>query len=111
MTTIQLAQAGSVVANGGLLVRPRLVLKKGSETVPSDRRPVRVIKPETAITMRQMMEGVVLHGTGTAARLDGYTVGGKTGLGANLRLRDASTTRTATTAPSWASRRSPTRRS
>ncbi len=43
------------------------------------RSPVRVIRPETAITMRQMMEGVVLHGTGTRARLAGYTVGGKTG--------------------------------
>jgi membrane peptidoglycan carboxypeptidase len=29
--------------------------------------------------MRQMMEGVVTHGTGTKARLAGYTVGGKTG--------------------------------
>jgi cell division protein FtsI (penicillin-binding protein 3) len=39
-----------------------------------------VVKPETAITMRQMMEGVVLRGTGRLhARLDGYTSGGKTG--------------------------------
>ncbi len=78
VTTVQLAQAGSVVANGGLLVRPRLVLKKGDETVPPA-PPVRAIKPDTAITMRQMMEGVVLHGTGTGARLAGYSVGGKTG--------------------------------
>ena len=78
VTTLQLAQAASVIANGGLLVRPRLVLKKGDQTVPPA-RPVRVVKPETAITMRQMMEGVVLHGTGTSARLEGYTVGGKTG--------------------------------
>jgi cell division protein FtsI (penicillin-binding protein 3) len=41
---------------------------------------VRVIKPETAITMRQMMEGVVLRGTGRLhARLEGYTSAGKTG--------------------------------
>jgi cell division protein FtsI (penicillin-binding protein 3) len=38
------------------------------------------LKPETAITMRQMMEGVVLRGTGRLhARLEGYTSGGKTG--------------------------------
>jgi membrane peptidoglycan carboxypeptidase len=78
VTTVQLAQAASVIANGGLLVRPRLILKKGDRTVPQQ-PPVRVIKPETAITMRQMMEGVVLHGTGTSARIPGYTVGGKTG--------------------------------
>jgi len=40
---------------------------------------VRVLKPENAITMRQMMEGVVLVGTGSRARLAGYSSGGKTG--------------------------------
>lgn len=78
VTTLQLAQAASVVANGGLLVRPRLVLKIGDKE-PRPSRPVRVIKPETSITMRQMMEGVVLHGTGSRAKVEGYTVGGKTG--------------------------------
>jgi cell division protein FtsI (penicillin-binding protein 3) len=78
VTTLQLAQAASAVANGGLLVRPRLILKKGSRTIAPE-RPVRILKPDTAITMRQMMEGVVTHGTGSRARLVGYTVGGKTG--------------------------------
>ena len=78
VTTVQLAQAASVIANGGLLVRPRLVLKKGDRTLPHA-PPTRAIRAETAITMRQMMEGVVLRGTGSAARLAGYTVGGKTG--------------------------------
>jgi cell division protein FtsI (penicillin-binding protein 3) len=78
VTTVQLAQAGSVIASGGLLVKPRLILKKGNETVPVA-PPVRVIRPETAITMRQMMEGVVLFGSGTRARLQGYSTGGKTG--------------------------------
>jgi cell division protein FtsI (penicillin-binding protein 3) len=79
VTTLQLAQAAAVIANGGLLVKPRLVSKKGNQTVPVE-QPVRVLKPETAITMRQMMEGVVMPGgTGTKARLQGYTSGGKTG--------------------------------
>jgi cell division protein FtsI (penicillin-binding protein 3) len=79
VTTVQLAQAASVIASGGLLVRPRLVLKQGGQKVPTP-APLRIIRPETAITMRQMMEGVVLEGgTGTAARLEGYSVGGKTG--------------------------------
>ena len=78
VTTMQLARAVSVVANGGLLVNPRLVMKLGDRTLPIE-PPVRAIKPETAITMRQMMEGVVLVGTGKSTRLDGYTSGGKTG--------------------------------
>ena len=41
--------------------------------------PKRVIKPETAAIMRQLMEGVILHGTGKVARLDGWTAAGKTG--------------------------------
>jgi len=79
VTTMQLAQAAAVVANGGLLVRPRLVLKKDGQPIPAPPLPVRAIRPETALTMRQMMEGVVLNGTGKAARLEGYTAGGKTG--------------------------------
>lgn len=78
VTTLQLAQAAAVVANGGLLVKPRLVLKKGDQAPPVE-PPVRALRPETAITMRQMMEGVVLNGTGRGARIAGYTVGGKTG--------------------------------
>jgi cell division protein FtsI (penicillin-binding protein 3) len=80
VTTVQLAQAAAVVANGGLLVHPRLVLKIGDQLANGD-PPVRIIRPETAITMRQMMEGVVMPG-GTGypeARLEGYSVGGKTG--------------------------------
>jgi len=82
-TALQLAQACSVIANGGVLVRPRLVLKRqrpgGKVENEPGPAPQRVLKPETAITMRQMMEGVVLRGTGKAARLAGYTSGGKTG--------------------------------
>jgi cell division protein FtsI (penicillin-binding protein 3) len=80
VTGLQLAQAACVIANGGLRVKPQLVLKKGNQTVPQE-PPVRVITPDTAITMRQMMEGVVTlpEGTGHNARLDGYRVAGKTG--------------------------------
>jgi len=34
VTTVQLAQAASVIANGGLLVRPRLVSRKGDHAAP-----------------------------------------------------------------------------
>jgi len=82
-TTVQLARAVSAIANGGLLVRPKLVLSKqfpGGRPEPEQAPPpAQIIRPETAITMRRLMEGVVLHGTGTQARLRGYTAGGKTG--------------------------------
>ncbi|MGA2182882.1 MAG: penicillin-binding protein [Bryobacteraceae bacterium] len=73
VTTVQLARACSVIANGGYLVKPHLVAN-----APGD-PPQRVIRAETAFTMRRMMEGVVLNGTGRRARLDGYTCAGKTG--------------------------------
>lgn len=85
-TTVQLGRAVSAIANNGLLVKPvltreapvgtsKIALVAHSESTP----PVRVIKPETAITMRRLMESVVLRGTGKGARLNGYTSGGKTG--------------------------------
>ncbi len=82
-TSLQLAQACSIIANGGVLVRPRLIIKRqhagGNATNEPMAQQVRVIKPETAIAMRQMMEGVVLRGTGRGLRPPGYSAGGKTG--------------------------------
>jgi len=76
VTALQLAQACSVIASGGFLIKPRLRMDAPMST------PVRVLRPETAITMRGMMEGVVLKPYGTGhkyARLLGYTSAGKTG--------------------------------
>ncbi len=42
-------------------------------------QPRRVIQATTAASMRRMMEGVVLDGTGKLAKLEGYTSAGKTG--------------------------------
>ncbi|HWB96785.1 MAG TPA: penicillin-binding protein, partial [Bryobacteraceae bacterium] len=81
VTTVQLARACSVIANGGLLVNPRLILRKGDKVVPIA-PPHRILRPETAIKMRQMMEGVIVLPQGTGhryARLEGYSAGGKTG--------------------------------
>src|SRR5579885_3681046 len=86
VTAMQLAQLCSIIANGGLKIPPKLILKKQRPGEPPEvepqLKPVRVLRPETAITMRQMMEGVVIlpYGTGhKTARLSGYTSGGKTG--------------------------------
>jgi cell division protein FtsI (penicillin-binding protein 3) len=76
VTALQLAQACTVIASGGFLLKPRLRMDEPKVD------PVRVLRPETAITMRSMMEGVVIKPYGTGhryARLLGYTSAGKTG--------------------------------
>jgi cell division protein FtsI (penicillin-binding protein 3) len=78
-TSVQLARAGSVFANGGMLVSPKLVLRRGDKVEP-DQPAHRILQPDTVMKMRLMMEGVVLRGTARGqARLDGYTSAGKTG--------------------------------
>jgi cell division protein FtsI/penicillin-binding protein 2 len=82
VTPLQMITAMSAMANGGLVVRPHVVraLRRGSQMVePPQQQPRRVIRETTAATMRRMLEGVVLNGTGKRARLDGYTSAGKTG--------------------------------
>src|SRR5467141_2301186 len=86
VTPIQLATAVSAIANGGLLYKPHVIaeLRLGDRALPAKgllapMEPRRVIQAETAATLRQLMEGVVLHGTGPLARLDGWTAAGKTG--------------------------------
>jgi cell division protein FtsI (penicillin-binding protein 3) len=86
VTPLQLITAVSAVANGGLLYKPQIVaeLRRGEKVLPAEGSlapvdPKRVIRPETAATLRQLMEGVVLHGTGPLAHLDGWTSAGKTG--------------------------------
>ena len=83
VNVLQMARAVSVIANGGKLVTPRIVKsieKPGEAPVEvSTTPPIRVIRPETAITMRHLMERVILNGTGQRAHLVGYTSGGKTG--------------------------------
>ena len=78
-TSVQLARACAVFANGGMLVKPKMILKRGDVMEPTE-APVQILKPDTVMKMRIMMEGVVLRGTAhDTARLDGYTSAGKTG--------------------------------
>jgi cell division protein FtsI (penicillin-binding protein 3) len=82
VTTLQLITADSAIANGGLLYQPRIVRQieiGGRAVVPPDHPPTRPISAATAATMRHLMEGVVLGGTGHYAQVPGYTVAGKTG--------------------------------
>ena len=83
VTPLQLAQAYAALANDGMLVPPRIVLgtrdEDGRFVAEEPPEPRRVISARTAVTMTNMMEGVVLHGTGGNARVSGYHIAGKTG--------------------------------
>jgi membrane peptidoglycan carboxypeptidase len=81
-----LVAAISAIANGGTLYRPHVIseLRRDDHALPpigllEPREPRQVIKPETAATLRRLMEGVILNGTGPLAHLDGWTAAGKTG--------------------------------
>lgn len=83
-TGIQLAMAFGVVANGGNLMRPLLVreVRTPEGEVVLSREPEvvrRVIRPETAHTLREMLRSVVTEGTATKAEIEGYEPAGKTG--------------------------------
>jgi peptidoglycan glycosyltransferase len=84
VTPMQMAEVASAVANGGKLIKPRLV----DRIVRKDGRVKRRIEPDlesqvmskkAADELAQMMGKVVEEGTGTAAALSGIKVAGKTG--------------------------------
>jgi len=106
VSPVQLIAAVSAIANGGV-VHPTHVVREVRSATPPAAPPTaggdgapdapavsappsaaagvaadpghRAISPETAATMRRILEQVVLVGTGKKAKLNGYTSAGKTG--------------------------------
>lgn len=82
VTPVQIISAISAVANGGTLNRPHIVKEidggPPNSLAPGDplRQPT---DARTAATMRELMEDVMIEGTGVHSQLDGYTSGGKSG--------------------------------
>lgn len=84
VTPLQMAMVVAAIANDGVVMRPhvvdRIVAPDGAivqRTKPDELG--RAVKPETAQAVAAMMREAVEGGTGTAARLSGFVVGGKTG--------------------------------
>jgi cell division protein FtsI (penicillin-binding protein 3) len=97
VTPIQLVTMVSTIANGGVYMPPHVLLQSTDQlkgdprlkpaafraenqlpaTLPDGAH--RVIQELTAAKMRNIMEGVVVEGTGHAAQLNGYSTAGKTG--------------------------------
>ena len=85
VTPIQLVQAATTIANDGKMMKPYAIDKivdPITDKVKLEHKPEEVGKPvtkETAAQVRQLLERVVTSpkGTGTAYKIDGYSVGGK----------------------------------
>ncbi len=97
VTPVQLVTMVSTIANGGVYMPPHVLLEstdqmKGDPRLqpiafhPANQLPAtlpdgahRVITELTSAKMRMMMQGIVTEGTGSQAKLNGYSSAGKTG--------------------------------
>ncbi len=94
VTSLQLASALSVIANGGQLMRPYIIEeirdKQGKvikRTSPALIR--KVISLDTAARISKMLTGAVEEGTGKMAQIPGLTSAGKTGTAQKLDANGA----------------------
>lgn len=86
-TPLQMVLAMSAIANGGLLMSPRLIDRiedaQGKVIVQYPPKTVRQVAGEPACRemVRALKKAVSKEGTASAAQLESYTVAGKTGTG------------------------------
>ena len=86
VTPLQMTMLAGAIGVGGELMEPQVVdriVAPGGRVVRIE-RPVlirRAVSADTANAVAQMMRLGVERGTGTAAQISGYSVGGKTGTG------------------------------
>jgi len=84
VTPLQMGMVAATIANGGVLMRPHLIDEvrspKGAIVARIGPHQVRrVMSPQTADELKQMMISVVTGGTGTTVQIPGVQVAGKTG--------------------------------
>jgi cell division protein FtsI (penicillin-binding protein 3) len=82
-TPLQVVMAYGALANGGLLMEPRIIReirhRDGRREVVEPRVVRRVLRPRVAREITGVLQGVVESGTGGTARLASFAVAGKSG--------------------------------
>ena len=84
VSPLHMAMIAGAMANDGVMMEPRLMLsvttpQGGARALLPARTYKRVCSADTAQTIKSYMITTVKSGTGTQAKIDGFTVGGKTG--------------------------------
>jgi cell division protein FtsI (penicillin-binding protein 3) len=83
VSALQVLDAYNTVANGGVVVAPKLVQATvsptGALTQSAPSATHRVISPSVDAQLNTMLQQVVNQGTGSGAAIPGYAVAGKTG--------------------------------
>ena len=96
VTPLQMAMVAGAIGFGGKLMEPHVVdriVAPGGRVIEEQQPHLirQAVSPRTAHEVAAMMRLVVREGTGTAAQIPGYTVGGKTGT-AETGIADSNTT-------------------
>jgi peptidoglycan glycosyltransferase len=84
VTPLQMALIAATAANGGVMMKPQLVLERRNPDGTPISRPApepwrRPVSPQTAALVAQMMVGGVENGWASGVKLPGLPLGGKTG--------------------------------
>ena len=93
ITPLQLVRAIASVVNGGNLMEPYIVSEifdaDGNTVLKAEPTVVRqTIRPETSVTMRELIKSVVTDGTAKNAQVAGFSIGGKTGTSEKIDVLD-----------------------
>jgi len=89
VTSLQLASAISVIANGGLLMKPYIIdsIRDNQDRIIMKNKPVllhKVISVDTSMRIKKILTGVIEEGTGKLAKVFGFSAAGKTGTAQKL---------------------------
>ena len=79
VTPLQMLQAYSTIANGGVRAPLRLIADDIDGARGDSAGPTRVLSPGTALSLMRMLTSVVEDGTGRRAAVEGFSIAGKTG--------------------------------